>query len=305
VSRRRLVIPLLLALFLLASGIAGAQSDLDFSLPSSFSIAATKAYDTSYNTPEVSGNIDVFNYGEGVYVTIPTNSTDGAKLMFFQDTSTWAIFRNNTLVLPIKNVRGQSANFVLATGDLNSSGGKFYGRVTGIELDSSAVNSGDASVVAALYLNDLPDGASYRLRPSAGDEVKKALLGQASKDGQQGDIKFILEVSGTSPGSQGSIAYAIVRMKPGGMIDGNVTAYRYYGGTVSQLPCKAIRSENGMIYETLSPGPGTFAFIGPAVEVPPMLASLNSTMIFAGVLFAVLIALVIGAVRILKKRRIK
>jgi hypothetical protein len=301
VSCRCPVIPLLLALFLLASGIACAQSDLGFTIPSSFPIGTTKAFDTSYNTADVSGSIGVFNYGAGVYVTIPTNAPDGTSLMFFQDTGTWAMFRNNTLVLPITNERGQAANYVLATGDLNSSGGQFYGRVTGIELDTSTVYSGDASVVTALYLNDLPDGASYRLRPSADDNVKKAILGQASKDGQEVDIKFMLDVSGTSPGSQGSIAYAIVRMKPGSTINGNVTAYRFYGGAVSQLPCKAIRTDNGTIYETISPGPGTFAFVGPTVAVPPVLATMNSTMLFSGVLLGVLMALVFAAVRILKK----
>jgi len=238
---------------MLASAIAHGQSSLDISIPASFSLAPTKAYDSNYSTVDVWGNIDLSGYGSAVYVSIPTNAPGGSTLAFFQDANaTWTLFRNNTLALP---VQGQAANFVLATGDLVSSGGRFYGQVTGMELDTRALSRGDASAVAVLYLDELPDRASYRISLREDEEVKKAVMGEASKAGQAGIVKLMLEVSGTTPEAQSSIGYAIVRMKVDGPEPaGNVTAYRYFNGAVSRLPCKAIASAEGPVYETIYAG---------------------------------------------------
>jgi hypothetical protein len=262
-------------------------------------MAMTKAYGSN-NTVDVWGPVDVFKYGTGVYVAIPTNAPAGEKLVFFQDSnSSWALFRNNTLALPID---GQSANFLLATGDLLSDGGRFYGQVTGMELDTRALSTGDASAVAMLYLDELPNRASYRVSLTEDGDVKEAVMGEASKDGQEGTVKLMLEVEGTTQAAQSSIGYAIIRMKADGAEpDGNVTAYRYFNGAVTKLPCKAISSAEGTIYETIYAGPGTFAFVGPFTEPPPARASLKSVLVFSGIFGGLMLLLVTITIVIIRR----
>lgn len=273
---------------------------MDISIPNLFPLNASKAYDTSSNPVDVWGPVDVFKYDSGVYVTISTNAPEGEKLAFFQDTNaTWTLFRNNTLALP---VQGQAANFLLATGDLVSDSGRFYGQVTGMELDTKALSGGDASAVAVLYLDKLPDRALYNVSLTEDEGIKKAVMSDASKNGQPGTVKLMLEVSGTTPEAQSSIGYAIVRMKVDGPEpDGNVTAYRYFNGAVSRLPCKAIASAEGTVYETIYAGPGTFALVGPFQEPPPIRASLRSVLAFSGIIAGLMLLLVTLTIAIIKR----
>jgi hypothetical protein len=299
--RARYLLILVSMIFLtLAPGFAHARGSLDISLPASFPIATTKAYDSSYNTVDVWGAVDVFKYGGGVYVAIPTNAPEGEKLAFFQDANaSWTLFRNNTLALP---VQGQAANFLLATGGLISDGGRFYGQVTGMELDTRALSGEGASAGAVLYLDELPDRASYRVSLMEDEEVKKAVLGEASKAGQPGIVKLMLDVSGTTPEAQGSIGYSIIRMKADGAEpDGSVTAYRYFNGAVARLPCKTIASAEGPVYETIYAGPGMFAFVGPFQEPPPTRASMRSVLVFSGIVGGLMLLLVTLTIVIIKK----
>jgi hypothetical protein len=294
------MILVLLVFFTLAPCIAYSQGSLDISLPSSFPLARTQAYDSSYNFIDVWGPIDVFTYGGGFYVAIPTSAPEGSKLTFFQDSNaSWILFRNNTLALPID---GQAANFLLATGDLVSDGGRFYGQVTGMELDTRALSIEDASAVAMLYLDELPNRASYRVSLTEDDDVKEAVMGEASKGGQEGTVKLMLDVGGTTQAAQSSIGYAIIRMKADGPEpDGNVTAYRYFNGAVTRLPCKAISSAEGTIYETIYAGPGTFAFVGPFTESPPDRAGLRSVLVFSGIVGGLMLLLVTMTIFIIRR----
>jgi hypothetical protein len=254
-------------------------------------MARVQAYNSSYDIVDVWGPIDVFAYGNGAYVAIPTSAPAGEKLAYFQDTSaSWILFRNNTLALP---VNGQAANFVLATGDLLSDGARFYGQVTGMEVDTKALDGDGASAIAVLYLNELPGRASYSVSLTEDANIKKAVMGQASIDGQPGDVKLMLDVSGQGQGARSSISYTVVRMKADGPEpDGNVTAYRYFNGAVSRLPCRAIRSANDTVYETICAGQGTFAFVGPFPEQPPGRASLKGVLVFSGAVGVMMLALV-------------
>jgi hypothetical protein len=281
----------------LALGFAHAQASFEISIPSSFPMATTQAYGSN-NTVDVCGPIDVFKNGGSVYVAIPTNAPASEKLSFFQDANiSWILFRNNTLALPVP---GQAATFLLATGDLVSDGGKFYGQVTGMELDTRALNGEDTSAVAVIYLNQLPDRASYRVSLSEDEEVKKAVMGGASKAGQPGTVKLMVDVSGTTSGSQNSVGYTIIRMKANDEPDGNVTAYRYFNGAASQLPCKTITSAGGPVYETIYAGPGTFAFVGPFQEPLPERASMWNVLIFSGIIMGMMLLLVTLTIFIIK-----
>jgi hypothetical protein len=296
-------LPLSVAILFILASTAHAQSSgsLDITIPTTYPIATTTAYNSSYNTVDVHGGIGILQSGGGIYVSIPTNASDGDKLAFFQDTTTWALFRNNTLVLPVHNGQDNVANLVLATGDLVSSNGRFYGQVTGMELDTKALSDGDSSANIVLYLDKLPDKAAYRLAVSGDDSIKKAILGEASRNGTPGSVKLMVEVSGVSQDAQDSIGYTILRMMSGDTaLSGNVSAYRYYNGVVSRLPCKTIESANSTFYETISSGPGTFAFVGPYQEPPPVRAGTQSILMFAGTLalsLALLVAFIIKSLR--------
>jgi len=246
---------------------------------------------------DVWGPVDLFKYGTGVYVVIPTNAPAGDKLAFFQDTNlSWSLFRNNTLALP---VQGQ-ANLLLATGDLVSDGTRFYGQVTGLELNTRALSAEGASAVAMLYLDELPGRPSYRVSLTGDEEVKKSVMGEASKAGQQGTVKLILEVAGTNAEAQGSIGYTIIHMKADDEPEGDVTAYRYFNGAVSTLTCRAITTAEGPVYETICAGPGTFAFVGPFPEPPPASPDIAGILLFAGAIAALQLVIVWGIIKILK-----
>lgn len=291
--------------FLLAQAIACAQSQnsLDITLPSSYIVNATKAYDSVNNNVEIWGPIEIFKSSGSLYVSVPTNAPAGSKLALFKDTGTGALFRNNTLVLPIAGSQGPVANLALMTGDMASDGNRFYGQVTDIELDTMALRTGDSAIGAGLYLNEWPDRPDYRVSLSNNDTVKKAILDEAAKTGQMGTSKLLLDVAGTTPAS---VRYVIVRMKVDGMgSDGNVSAYRYLDGIVSRLTCKEIRSDDSVIYETISAGGGTFAFVGPFPEPPPVRAGIRNILMFAGALalsLAVIVGLTIKSMRWLTRK---
>jgi len=198
------------------------------------------------------------------------------------------------MTLPIRSASGQSASLVLATSDLASSGGLFYGQVVGIELDTAALSYGSASDDSVIYLNSLPAGASYRMSVSDDQQVKDAIMTEASQDGASGTIGYpMIGIAGTSNGSQDSIGYVILRMKAGSQpVSGNVTAYRYNDGATSALPCTIITSVDGTFYEAISPGPGVFAFVGDFPGTSRAGPGIDSIVEFSGLLMAILLTLV-------------
>ena len=282
-----------LILLLLAPAISCAQGSLDITLPTSYHISSTSAYDENNTAVGIRGGIDLINYGNGVYATISTDAPDGTKLIYFQDPSTRTVFRNNTLLLPLGDGQDPIAGLVLSTDDLTCANGTFSGPVTGIELDTKAIDSGDAMASAILYLSKWPDRPEYRFSATDDAQVKKAVADAANKDGVVGNIKLMLNVSGDS------ISYVIVRMKAP-EASGNVSAFRYSDGSVTSLTCKEIRSNDSVIYETISTGGGTFAFVGPFPEAPPMRAGMESILLFAGALALSLAFLVALAIKSLK-----
>ena len=296
--RARYIYALVSVVILLAIGpsFACCQSTntLDIPIPSAFAIPNITAIGNSSTTFGIWGDVNVTSYGGSVYVTIPTNASDGVTLQYFQDTGSRILFQNNTLSLPIRSASGQSASLVLATSDLASSGGLFYGQVAGIELDTAALSYSNVSDDAVIYLNSLPAGESYRMSISDDQQVKDAIIAEASQDGTSGTIGFpMIGIVGTSNGSQDSIGYVILRMKEGSQpVNGNVTAYRYNDGATSMLPCTVITSVDGTFYEAISPGPGIIAFVGDFPGTPRLGPGMDSIVEFSALLTAILLTLV-------------
>ena len=298
----------LLSVFILiaiSSAVAQCQgaNSLDIPVPSAFTISNTTAFGDNSTTFGIQGGINLTNYGGSLYVAIPTNAPDGVTLMYFQDNSTRILFRNNTLALPIGADNVQPASLVLATGDVVSSGGQFYGQVDGIELDTVALSYGNVSDDAVIYLNSLPQGASYRISLSDDQHAKDAIMSEALQDGESGTIEYpMIEIAGTTNDSQNSIGYVILRTNSGSRpVSGNVTAYRYYDGGPLMLPCKTINSVDGTYYEAISPGPGVFAFVGNFPESPMAAPGINSILTFSGAIAAILLTLVTVTLAAFKK----
>lgn len=283
-----------LVLLLSATAISCAQSSLDISLPSSYHINTTRAYDSSNNAVSIWGSIDFVNYANGIYAAIPTDAPEGDKLAFFQDTGSWALFRNNTLFLPVDDAGGRVASLVFSTDNMVCDNGAFYGPVTGIELDTKALGDGDAMAGAVIYLGKWPDRPLYHISINGDGQVKQAVMAGAAKDGQAGSVKLMLDVSGDSVG------YVIVHMKAPEAA-GNVSAYRYRDGNVTRLSCMKIQSNDSVVYETISSGGGTFAFVGDFPEPAPVRAGLRDVLSFSGVLGVALLLLVGSVVIAFKK----
>jgi len=285
-----------LILLLLAPASVDAASSLDITIPTSYHINAARAYDVSNNAVNIGGDIEFFHYGNGVYVAITTDAPAGDKLAFFQDAVTQALFRNNTLFIPVDDAGDQTAGLVLSTGDLICDNGAFYGPVTGIELDTKALAYGDAVAGAVLYMGKWPDWPSYHLSISNDETIKKALMDEAAKDGTAGGVKLMLNVSGDS------IGYVVVHMEAP-EASSNVSAYLYRDGVVTRLACRAIHSNGSVVYETMYSGGGTFAFVGPFPETPPAPASFGDVLAFSVYLGSGLLLLFVGlAVTAFKKR---
>lgn len=280
---------------LLLPAIALAQSSLDFSLPASSTINTTTAYTTNNLTVNVNGNIRLINYDTGTYVAIPTDAPEGTTLAFFQDTSTLTLFQNNALLLPISDGRDRVASLVLTTGDLKCNSGMFLGKVTGLEVDTEALDDGDATADAILYLSQWPDSTEYKFSLSEDANIKKAIQEMADNGGGTGNVKLMLNIGGDS------IGYVIVRMKAPEAA-GNVTAYRYYGGSVVELTGRKIPANDSIVYETIYSGPGTFAFVGPFTEPAHSLAGLPDILLFWS-LEAAMVLLAGSMIIFLVKRR--
>jgi hypothetical protein len=295
--------PCIIALIILFLAGGQAQESLEVYLPSSFPLNATVAYCTN-DTGEVRGPISVFNYNGEAYMSIPTGVSEGERLSFFQDGGTGALFRNNTLVLPIMDKGERVANLVLATEGLISINGAFSGRVTGIELDTRALSDGDATASATLYLKKWPDKGLYMITISIDDKAREAVMARASEGGLPGTVRLMLGIREASADSQGSIGYVIVHMKAE-ECDGNVSAYLYHNGTASRLSCSEIRSGDAVVYETISPGCGIFAFVGPFKEALPPTPGIASIALFVVSVLALQLALagiLIKTIRKLDKR---
>ncbi len=289
-------------IFLLLAG-GQAHVGIEVLLPSQFPLNATVAYCMN-GTGEVRGPISISSYNGEAYMSIPTGASDGERLSFFQDGGTGPLFRNNTLVLPIISKGERVANLVLATDGLVSAGGAFSGRITGIELDTRALVEGDVAASATIYLKRWPDSGLYRISVSDDEKAREAVMAMASEGGQPYAAMLMLDISGATADSRDSIGYVAVHMKAADC-DGNVSAYLYKEEVASRLPCNSIRAGDTAIHETISPGSGIFAFVGPFDEAISATRGIDDTSLFVVAMLALQLALaeaIIIAIRKLDKK---
>jgi len=293
-----------IVLLLIGPAFAFCQSvgPLGITVPSAFAVSDTQAICNGSTTYDIWDAINLTAFGGSLYVTVPTDAPDGTALTYFQDTGTGAMFRNDTALLPIRSGNSSVASLVLATGGMVSSGGRFYGQVAGIELDTADLRSGNITYDAVIYLNSLPSGAAYILSLSDDSQAGQAISGAALRGASGNIISPMISLDGTSNDSQGSIEFIILRMESASRpADGNVSAYRYADGVPSKLPCEAIASADGTYYEAMAPGPGIFAFAGDFPASPAGGPGVTGVLEFSGALAAVLLGLVGATLIVFKK----
>jgi subtilase family serine protease len=181
--------------------------------------------------------------------------------------------------------------------------GKFQGLVTGEELDTADVSSGDksnASAAATIYLNNMPEAATYHIAIIKNDTISKAVMA----GGAQGqDIGLMLSISGFRSGDTSSIGNVIVRMKIDGT-DPNVAIYQVTSGAEKLDTHAAMNGSGTITAEAMSSGPGAYVLTGKNFKSPyPPGPGILDILIFAIIIAVLIVALLIVFRNLRRKQR--
>jgi hypothetical protein len=249
----------------------------------------------------VSGSVTIVHSGGNTYLSVPTTAADNTSLSYLNDPANGILYRNHTMYLPIRYGGEWAANLVAATDNLTCSDGKFVGLVTGLELDTADVSSGDrsnASAAATIFLNSLPEAATYHVAVIKNDTISRATAGS-----QNQEIGLMVEVTGFRPGDKSSIGNTIIRMKVDGT-DPNVAIYRYINGA-ERLDTHTAKNDSGYITaEAISSGPAVYVLAGQGFKSPyPPGPGILDILIFAVILIALAAALFLVVRSLLKKQK--
>ncbi len=249
---------------------------------------------TTEATPSsVSGSITITHSGGNTNLTVQTLAADNTSLSYLNDSSSGILYRNHTMYLPIRYGGQLAGILVLATDNMTCKDGKFLGPVTGVELDTADVSSGDrsnASAGASIYLNNMPNAATYHIAIIKNDTVSKSVMA----GGAQGQaIGLMLSISGFRPGDTNSIGNVIVRMNIDGT-DPNVAIYQVTSGA-EKLDTHTVMNANGTITaEAMSSGAGVYVLTGKNFKSPyPPGPGILDILIFVIILAALVAALIV------------
>ncbi len=303
--RLQIAVIVTLLTLLIATDIAYGASVIDIGVPSSYALSAqAQAIDNGSNAVGVSGSVTITHSGGNTNITVQTLAADNTSLSYLNDSSSGILYRNHTMYLPI-SYDGQLAGIlVLATDNMTYSDGQFLGPVTGVELDTADLSSGDrsnASASATIYLNNMPDAATYHIAIIKNDTVSKAVMA----GGAQGqDVGLMLSISGFRAGDTNSIGNVIVRMKIDGT-DPNVAIYHVTSGA-EKLDTHAVTNANGTITaEAMANGAGIYVLTGKNFKSPyPPGPGMLDILIFA-IIIAVLVVALLFVYRNLRREQRK
>jgi hypothetical protein len=302
--RLQIAVIVTLLTLLIATDIAYGASVLDISVPSSYTLSSqAQAIDNGSNAIGVSGSITITHYGGNTYLNVQTSAADNLSLSYLNDASSGILYRNHTMYLPIRYGGQWAGDMIIATDNMTSMDGKFQGLVTGEELDTADVSSGDrsnSSAAATIYLNNMPDAATYHIAIINNNTVSEAV----NAGGAQGqDIGLMLSISGYRAGDTNAIGNVIVRMKINGT-DPNVAIYHVTSGA-EKLDTHAVMNDNGTIAaEAMSSGPGVFVLTGKNFQSPhPPGPGILDILVFAIILVALIAVLLIVVRNLMKKQK--
>ncbi len=292
--RLQIAVIVTLLTLLIATDIAYGASAIDIGVPSSYTLSAqAQALDNGSNAVGVSGSVTIIYLGSNTYVSVQTLAADNASLSYLNDDTSGILYRNHTMYLPISYGGQLAGDLVLATDNMTSKDGVFQGLVTGVELDTAEVSSGDrsnASASATIYLNNMPQAATYHIAIIKNDTISKSVMA----GGAQGqDIGLMLSISGFRSGDTNSIGDVIVRMKINGT-DPNVVIYQVTSGA-EKLDTHSAMTANGTISaEAMSSGAGIYVLTGKNFKSPyPPGPGLLDILVFAIIIAVLVVALLI------------
>lgn len=292
--RLQIAVIVTLLTLLIATDIAHGASAIDIGVPSSYALSSqAQAIDNGSNAVDVSGSITITYLGGNTYVSVQTLAADNASLSYLNDDSSGILYRNHTMYLPISYGGQLAGDLVLATDNMTSKDGVFQGLVTGVELDTAEVSSGDrsnASASATIYLNNMPQAATYHIAIIKNDTVSKSVMAGGA---QSQDVGLMLSISGFRSGDTNAIGDVIVRMKINGT-DPNVAIYQVTSGA-EKLDTHSAMNTNGIISaEAMSSGAGIYVLTGKNFKSPyPPGPGLLDILVFAIIIAVLIVALLI------------
>lgn len=286
---------------LMATPVAHGTTAIDIGVPSSFPLSIqASATDENGTAIGVSGNVDIVRSGGNIYLSVPTKAAEGANLSILDDPESSISYRNHTMYLPIRYGGQWAANLVAATDNMTCRDGRFYGQVTGLELDTAEVSTNGGSnfsAMASIFLNGLPEAATYRIALLVNDTIAKAVKAA----GGEGEV-FIVEVTGYRPGDRSTIGNTILRMRVDST-DTNLAVYRYVVGA-EKIDSHIVDQNGAMTVETIHEGPGIYALAGPGLIRPPETGpGFADILIIVAALIILLAALAYMVMRILKLKK--
>ncbi len=272
---------------------------------------------TGVDNAGLSGSIQIIHAGPSSYLFIPaTDIVNGARLTAIQDSETGIVFRNNTMGLPVYGSSGKAAGLVLATEDMMADRGGYLGRITGARLEipggDVATERGNFSAGITIFLQDLPEGISYKTSVSIGDEFKDTIDFSLAPAGLSSlDVPLAIEADGTDLKSRSAIEFMIVSLSADqGWVerhqDRNITIYKLVNETAMPLSGRMLDPGSGrVVYQAVVPGPGKFALAAagekPEDSIYVSITGLLDVLVFGGLLVMLVSGLAFMLRRIGKK----
>jgi hypothetical protein len=260
----------------------------------------TVAQDFYGNTLEVSkGNLTISGAGKLLKLIMPVKLALGQKLKAFEDKVAGVIFRNNTILMRLKN-----ASIVADTENATGTGSNTEALVKRLRLISDEIKGnlsgedskvGDVKVKLAGDMADLPTNASLgvKIRKFISSVIQQRFVSLAKAKGMKiKDTAYSVEVD---KGELGNVSNATITMKVGrewieshGGVQ-NIKIFRDdENGTQEMLPTNYVGEENGMmVFEGISAnGFSVFSLAAIESESAPTQTQTPKQPAF-GVLFAV------------------
>lgn len=281
---------------------------IEIVLPSAFPLSnSAQVADTGSYSGPVAGSIRVVSAGQSRYLEIPGAPANGSRLVTLADQERGITIQNNTLVAPVFQGSRQVGRLVLATDDLAAGPDGYFGRITGVELDTAPLareaGGGNFSTTAAIFLAALNPGATFLVSVEAEPADTRGLPVQ--------DIALTINVSGTTPEAGESIEFAIVSVAvdPGwiaGRGADNVTLYQLREDNATTQESRIFAAEGGQtVIQSVLPGGGTLVLAAPATGTDSSLAATAETavdaLVFGGLLLVLGAGLVIMIRRVTRK----
>jgi hypothetical protein len=258
-----------LLIVMMAGVTAASGTSLDLSVPSSFALSGAAIATDSDSNELVPGEsmVEFIGGDQDLFIRVPAPARNDTRLVSLDDPESGIYFRNNTMLLPIYTDGVKAGSLVVTTENLTAGSEDFSGLVTGMELDTEEISSASFTAGAALFLQDLPEGAEYHISFTGNDTVEKALWADLEKINQAvADMSPTFSLAGDTEAGRDAVSDVIVTIRTDDswlrLYEGcNVTFYRYYDDRLSRLEFKPMNEEESTTFQAIMPGMGQFVLV--------------------------------------------